>query len=67
LRLLQFVAGLGLIGLTLAVETLVLIAVAWIVLSMVRFVPLVGRRHRHPRWEPGAAPEEGSGVERETR
>jgi hypothetical protein len=32
--------------LTLAVETLVLIAVAWMVLSAVRFVPFVGRKHR---------------------
>jgi hypothetical protein len=56
LRVIQFVFGFGLIALMLAVETLVLIALAWIVLAAVRYVPLVGRRHRHPRWEPGPPP-----------
>jgi hypothetical protein len=48
----QFVFGLGLIVLMLAAETLILIGLAWIVLSAVRYVPLVGRRHRHSRWDP---------------
>ena len=52
MRVIQIVSGLGLIVLLLAVETLVLIALAWIVLSVVRYVPLVGRRHRHQHWEP---------------
>ena len=58
MRVIQFGLGLGLIALTLAVETLVLIALAWIVLSVVRYIPLVGRRHRHQQWEPahGAEP-----------
>ena len=50
--MIQFVFGLGLIVLMLAAETLGLIALAWIVLSVVRFLPLVGRKHRHSRWEP---------------
>lgn len=54
MRVFQFVLGLGLIVLMLAVQTLVLIALAWVVLSVVRHVPLVGRKHRHDRWEPSA-------------
>ena len=56
MRVIQFAFGLGLIVLMLAVETLVLIALAWLVLSMVRFLPLVGRKHRHSRWEPSLSP-----------
>ena len=48
----QFALGFGLIVLMLAAETLVLIALAWLVLSVVRFVPLVGRKHRHSQWDP---------------
>ena len=56
--MIQFAFGLGLIVLMLAVETLVLIALAWMVLSVVRFLPLVGRKHRHSRWEPEPVAEE---------
>ena len=47
MRVLQFVFGLGLIVAMLAVETLVLVGLAWMVLSLVRVIPLVGRKHRH--------------------
>ena len=52
MQALQFVFGLGLILLVLAAETLILIGLAWVVLSAVRYVPLVGRKHRHSRWDP---------------
>jgi len=47
----KFILGLILIAATLAVEAIVLIALCWIVLVVVRFFPLVGRRHRHDRWD----------------
>jgi hypothetical protein len=45
----KFILGLILIAATLAVEAIVLIALCWIVMVVVRFFPLVGRRHRHDR------------------
>ena len=48
---LQFVFGLGLIVAMLAVETVILVGLAWMVLTLVRHIPLVGRKHRHERWE----------------
>ena len=56
MRVFQFALGLGLIVLMLAVETLVLIALAWLVLSVVRFLPLVGRKYRHSQWDPSPPP-----------
>jgi len=50
-RLAQFLLGLILIAATLAVEAIVLIALCWIVMVVVRVFPLVGRRHRHDRWD----------------
>ena len=52
MQALQIAFGLGLILLVLAAETLILIGLAWVVLTAVRYVPLVGRKHRHSRWDP---------------
>jgi hypothetical protein len=47
----QFVFGLVVIVFALVLLALVLSGSAWVVLSMVRRLPLVGRRHRHTRWD----------------
>ena len=47
----QFILGLILIAATLAVEAIALIALCWVVMVVFRFFPLVGRKHRHDRWD----------------
>ena len=47
----QFVFGLLLIVAALAVLATVLSLVAWVILSVVRSLPLVGRKHRHSQWD----------------
>jgi hypothetical protein len=44
----QFVFGLVVIALALALLALVLSTGAWIVLCVVQRLPLIGRRHRRP-------------------
>jgi hypothetical protein len=48
LVLAQMVLIIG--GLLLAVGAL-FYALCWAAISLVQFFPLVGRRHRHPKWE----------------
>ena len=47
----QFLFGLVVIVFALVLLALVLSGSAWVVLSMIRHLPLVGRRHRHGRWD----------------
>jgi hypothetical protein len=47
----QFILGLILIAATLALEAIALITLCWMVMVVFRFFPLVGRRHRHDRWD----------------
>jgi hypothetical protein len=47
----QFLFGLVLIACALAVLALGIWLACWLVLLSVRRLPLVGRRHRHARWE----------------
>ncbi len=35
----------------LAVVGAVFYGLAWITLTLVRFVPMIGKRHRHARWD----------------
>jgi hypothetical protein len=48
---LQIVSALGIIVGLLAVVAAVMYGFCWTVLLLVRFVPVIGRRHRHPRWD----------------
>jgi hypothetical protein len=48
---LQIVSALGIIVGLLAAVAAVMYAFCWTVLLLVRFVPVIGRRHRHPRWD----------------
>jgi hypothetical protein len=47
----QFVFGLVVIAFGLALLGLVVGGAAWLVLVAVQRLPLVGRRHRHRRWD----------------
>jgi hypothetical protein len=51
-KLLLLIAEMVLIvgGLLVAVGGL-FYAICWVVLSAVQFFPLIGQRHRHPRWD----------------
>mgnify|MGYP003404965048 FL=1 len=48
---LQIVSALGIIVGLLAAVAVVMYAFCWTVLLLVRLVPVIGRRHRHPRWD----------------
>ena len=48
LRLLQ---GLAMIAGLVALVGALLYGFSWAVLSLVRFFPVIGRKHRHGRWE----------------
>jgi hypothetical protein len=48
---LQILSALGIIVGLLAAVAAVMYAFCWTVLLLVRFVPVIGRRHRHPRWD----------------
>jgi hypothetical protein len=47
----QFVFGLVVIVFALVLLALVLSGSAWVVLSLMRHLPLIGRRHRHGQWD----------------
>ena len=47
----QFVFGLVIILLGLAVLGLIVSGAAWVVLVLFQRLPLIGRRHRHSRWD----------------
>jgi hypothetical protein len=49
--LLQIASAIGIIAGLLAVVAMAWFSFCWIVLLLVRFVPVIGRRHRHPRWD----------------
>jgi hypothetical protein len=50
-RLAQLAYGLLLILGLLAVNALCLYAIWWAVMSLVSLIPVVGKRHKHDRWE----------------
>jgi hypothetical protein len=64
-RLTQMASGvLGIIGL-LAAQALVLYVLWWVVMLVVSMIPVIGKRHRHDRWDelnngPGRATKEPS-------
>ena len=47
----QLVFGLLVIVLGLALLGLVISGAAWVVLALFQRLPLIGRRHRHGRWD----------------
>jgi len=47
----QLAYGLFGIVVLLAIDGLFLYALWWLVLWLVSYVPMVGRRHKHDRWE----------------
>jgi hypothetical protein len=49
--LLQILGGLAIIAGLLIIQALALYLIARLVLIAVSFVPLVGKRHRHSRWD----------------
>jgi membrane protein required for beta-lactamase induction len=48
---LQIVSALGIIAGLLAVMATLWFGFCWTVLLLLRFVPVIGRRHRHTRWD----------------
>ena len=42
---------LGIIAGLLALMAAVFYGVGWVVMFTMRFVPLIGKRHRHERWD----------------
>ena len=49
--LLQLLSGFGMIAAILAALSLAGYAMWWIVLVAINRVPMIGRRHRHSRWD----------------
>ena len=47
----QFVFGLIVIVLGLALLGLIVSTAAWVVLALFHWLPLIGQRHRHARWD----------------
>ena len=50
MQIVQFVFGLVMIVAALAAVALAVFAICWLILFAFRWLPLVGRRHRHSRW-----------------
>jgi hypothetical protein len=50
-RLFQVLQGLAMIAGLVALVGALLYAFSWAVLSLVQFFPVIGRKHRHRRWE----------------
>ena len=48
---LSLLGGLVGIALLLGAMALVLYLMWWLVMIVVSFIPIVGKRHRHPDWE----------------
>jgi hypothetical protein len=48
---LQIVSALGIIAGLLALAAVAWFGFCWIVLLLLRFVPVIGSRHRHSRWD----------------
>jgi hypothetical protein len=49
--LLQVLQSLAMIAGLVALVGALLYAFSWTVLSLVRFFPVIGRKHRHQRWD----------------
>jgi hypothetical protein len=50
-QLLIVIGGLSFIALLLGVILLGVYMVGWIALMAVRFLPMIGKRHRHDDWD----------------
>lgn len=48
---LQLAYGVAIIAGLLAIQVAALYAIGWMVLAAMRFVPSIGRRHKHGDWE----------------
>jgi hypothetical protein len=59
-KLLQIASALGIIGGLMTAAAAILYASLWVVLFVFRFVPVLGRRHRHDRWD--ALNKDGQGT-----
>jgi len=49
--LLQIASAIAIIAGLMTVVALGLYAFCWTVLLLLQFVPVIGKRHRHPRWD----------------
>jgi hypothetical protein len=49
--ILQFVYALAAIAGLVAIQIGALYAIWWLVLLVLRFVPIAGKRHRHDAWQ----------------
>jgi hypothetical protein len=49
--LLQIASAIGIIAGLVTVVGALLYAFSWAVLFLVRFVPVIGKRHRHAHWD----------------
>ena len=49
--LLLIASAIAIIAGLMAVVALLFYAFCWTILLVLRFVPVIGRRHRHPRWD----------------
>jgi hypothetical protein len=50
-KLLLIASAITIIAGLMAVVALLLYAFCWTLLLLLRFVPVIGRKHRHPRWD----------------
>jgi hypothetical protein len=50
-KLLLVASALAMIAGLMAGVALLLYAFCWTILLLLRLVPVVGRKHRHPRWD----------------
>jgi hypothetical protein len=48
---LQLAYGFALIAALLAVQAALLYGIWWLVLAVVSYVPIIGRKHKHPNWD----------------
>lgn len=48
---LQLIAGLAMIAALLALNALALYVIWRFTMIVVSFVPMIGKRHRHPEWD----------------
>ena len=48
---LQLAHGFALIAGLLAIQFALLYAIWWLVLVVVSYVPIIGRKHKHPNWD----------------
>jgi len=49
--ILQLAYGFALIAGLLAVQLALFYVIWWLVLAVVSYVPIVGRKHKHPDWD----------------